>query len=70
MGVDAQPISKAQAVALTTNFTEDEVRKVVWGLNANGCLRLDSFSMYFYKEFWQLLKNDVMDVITEFAMAN
>jgi hypothetical protein len=69
-GENVQSITEAQVGELTNGFSEDEVRRAVWSLNAEGCLGPDGFPVFFFKEFWSLVGVNVMQMMEEFGRKN
>lgn len=51
---------------LTLPFTVEEVKKVVFELKQNKAPGPDGFLGEFYKRFWHIVKNDLMDLVNDF----
>jgi hypothetical protein len=55
---------------LVEEFTEDEVRKAVFQLEHNKVSGPYGFLVVFYQVFWDLIKNNLMALFTEFHKGN
>lgn len=51
---------------LQKDFSEEEIREAIFGCYANGAPRPDGLSFLFYQTFWDLIKNDFMDLVRDF----
>lgn len=47
-------------------FTELELQKAIFGSDASGAPGPDGFSFLFYQHFWELVKGDLMVVLSHF----
>lgn len=59
-------ITKEDNVFLTTTSTLDEIRSVVNSLNSQKALSLDSCNGQFYKSCWEIISQDVVDMVQSF----
>lgn len=48
------------------NFTVEEIKESVWQCERSKSSGLDGFNVYFIKQFWDILKTDVVAFIQEF----
>lgn len=49
-------------VMLEASFSLDEVKNAVWSCGNDKAPGLDGFTFKFLKEFWNLLKDDILDI--------
>lgn len=47
-------------------FDEEEIKKVVWSIEDEKAPGPDKFSMAFFKQCWEVVKNDLMDTLNNF----
>lgn len=59
-------VTEADKVKLIEPFTLEEVRKVVFDIKQNRAPGPDGFPGEFYMHFWDLIKNDLVDMINDF----
>lgn len=48
------------------SFSMEEIRKVVFSLEGGDAVDLDGFIMAFFQENWELIKEDIDEVLSEF----
>ena len=65
-GLHFRSLSHAEGGALVKPFFLDEVKAAVWDCDNFKCSGPDDISFGFIKEFWGILKDDVMRFIVEF----
>ena len=65
-GVCWQPISSEHASELFRPFEEAEIKAGVFGCARGKLPGPDNFSVAFYLDFWEILKDDLSRVFTEF----
>ncbi|KAJ9680549.1 hypothetical protein PVL29_019768 [Vitis rotundifolia] len=65
-GVDWVPIQEESAVWLDRPFSEEEVRMAVFHLNKEKAPGPDGFTIAVYQECWDVIKEDLMRVFSEF----
>lgn len=53
-------------MSLISSFTEDEVREAVWSCDSSKSPGPDGFNFAFVKEFWEILKPNIMRFMQEF----
>ncbi|GJZ07388.1 RNA-directed DNA polymerase, eukaryota [Tanacetum coccineum] len=53
-------------VDLEKNVTKDELKRVVWDCGLDKSPRTDGFTFGFYRRYWSLLENDVMEGVSYF----
>nr|GFC08915.1 RNA-directed DNA polymerase, eukaryota [Tanacetum cinerariifolium] len=56
-------LSYEQAQDLERVFLKDEIQQVVWDCSLDKSPGLDGFTFGFYRKFWSLLEDDVVDVV-------
>lgn len=59
-------LSRVDMEQLEDSFSEEEVWKAIQSRDGDKALKPDGFNMKFFKEFWNLIKEDVMKVFVEF----
>ncbi|KAG6487840.1 hypothetical protein ZIOFF_056576 [Zingiber officinale] len=59
-------IDTDENIALSNNPTIKEVKQVVWEMHEDGVAGLDGFSVAFYKECWETIKEDVLEAVLDF----
>jgi hypothetical protein len=67
---DFTHIDEAEVEHVVEPITIQDVENAMAGLNSEGSLEPDGFQVLFYKEFWPIMKRDVMEVIKEFQEGN
>jgi hypothetical protein len=65
-GLSFRKIFCSKAGTLIKPFSLEEVRRVVWDCDSYNSPGLDGITFGFIKEFWELLKDDIMRFILEF----
>jgi len=65
-GMQFQSLSCRQGVGLIKPFSLDEVMAAVWDCDSFKCLGPDGIIFGFIKDFWGMLKDDVMRFLVEF----
>jgi hypothetical protein len=63
---DIPQVTEEENHILVEEFSEDEVRKVVFQMAHNKAPRPDGFLVEFYQVFWDLIKVDLMALFREF----
>ena len=53
---DSECVSPEEVQSLTVPFTEEEIKYVVFSMEADHAPGPDGLSMRFYQEFWDLVK--------------
>jgi len=66
VGLHFRSLSHAKGGGLVKSFSLDEVKAAMWDCGNFKCLGPDGISFGFIKEFWDILKDDVMRFIVEF----
>lgn len=64
------PINTRHHKRLCAKFKEDEVKKTIDSLGNGKSPGPNGFTISFYKQNWQLIKNDVMEVFHDFYRNN
>lgn len=47
-------------------ISEEEIKKVIWSFNNNKSPRPDDFSMAFFKDCWEIVKEDILKIVEDF----
>ena len=63
---DIPQVTQEENDVLVAEFTETEVREVVFQLEHNKAPGPDGFPVEFYQVFWSLIKNDLMALFSDF----
>jgi len=61
-----QLINLEDNVVLISDFTEEEIIKVIWSMEPDKVPGPDSFTIHFYKVCWNIIKNDLQKLIKGF----
>jgi hypothetical protein len=64
--LDFEVLNEDEASALEAPFLEREVKDVVFGMDGNKAPSPDGFSMAFFQACWEVLKEDIMAVFSDF----
>ena len=67
-GLHFRSMSHDEGAELVKPFSLEEVKAAVWDCDNYKCLGPDDISFGFIKEFWDMLKDDVMLFLVEFHM--
>jgi hypothetical protein len=59
-------LSTGEASSLEAPFLEREVKDVIFGMDENKAPGLDDFSLAFFQACWDVLKEDIMAVFSDF----
>lgn len=51
---------------LVAPFLEEEIKETIWSCDSSKSSGPDGFNFHFIKEFWDVLKKDIMAFIQEF----
>jgi len=65
-GLNFRKLSAREGTVLTRPFSVEEVKAAVWECENYKCPGPDGVSFGFIKDFWDMLKEDVMRFLTEF----
>lgn len=68
--VQFRRISANSRVWLERPFEEEEVKRVVWSIEDVKALGSNGFTMAFFKQCWDIIKNDLMDTMANFHDQN
>lgn len=66
VGLVPSPISDGAAEAMMGDFTDDEIRGVVFGLKANKAPGQDGFNALFFQRAWPIIGEHVILAVKEF----
>jgi hypothetical protein len=64
--LDFDSLSASEASSLEVPLLEREVKEVIFGMDGNKAPRLDEFSLAFFQACWDVLKEDIMAVFSNF----
>ena len=64
--LDVPQVFQEENDVLTSEFTKSEVRDAVFQMEHNKATGPDGFPVEFYQVFWNLIKDDVMALFTDF----
>ncbi|KAL0552328.1 hypothetical protein IC582_011437 [Cucumis melo] len=64
--LDWNPIEHSEGLNLCAPFLEDEIKGVVNSLDGKKTPGPDGFPISFFKSYWYLLKEDIMDIFKDF----
>jgi hypothetical protein len=64
--LEFESLSEGEAASLEAPFLENEVKEVIYGMNGNKAPGPDGFSIAFFQACWEVLKNDIMAVFSDF----
>jgi hypothetical protein len=64
--LDFDSLSAGEASSLEVPFLEREVKEVIFGMDENKAPGLDEFSLAFFQACWDVLKDDIMAVFSNF----
>lgn len=59
-------ITQEQGAELIDEFSEEEIRHAVWECESSKSPGPDGFNFFFIKEFWEVIKKDIIAYIQEF----
>ena len=65
-GICFQSISQQHNDMLVDHFQEEEVKQAIWDCGSDKSPGLDGMNFKFTKQFWQLIKSDVLRFLDEF----
>nr|KYP72703.1 Transposon TX1 uncharacterized [Cajanus cajan] len=65
-GVCFQQLNQEQRQKLSRRFDEDEIRAAVWDCDSDKCPGPDGINFKFIKDFWEVLKNDIVPFVQQF----
>jgi len=63
---DIPQVSQLENEYLTDTFSQEEVRAAIFQMEHNKAPRPDGFPPEFYQVFWNLIKDDLMALFTDF----
>ena len=69
-GSRAAMVSSKQQEVLVRPFTEQEVLMAINGLNNEGAPGPDGFPVFFFREFWDLMKAEIFGTLDELCTIN
>ncbi|GKV46006.1 hypothetical protein SLEP1_g53030 [Rubroshorea leprosula] len=65
-GIHFNKISQVESCMLSVKFTEEEIYKAVWDCDSSKTLGPDGFNFKFFKEMWEVIKQDIIGFADEF----
>jgi hypothetical protein len=63
---DSENVSSDMNSFLIVPFTMEEVKLVVFGMGSDKAPGSDDFSMIFYQTYWDVVKDDIFSMFTDF----
>jgi hypothetical protein len=60
-----EKVSESDNNMLDAPFTEEEIKTAVFSSYSDGTLGLDGLSFMFYKKFWVLVKQDILELFLD-----
>jgi hypothetical protein len=64
--LEFESLSEGEAASLEAPFLEKEVKDVIFGMDGNKAPGPDGFSLAFFQACWEVLKNDIMAIFSDF----
>jgi hypothetical protein len=61
-----EKITEEENIQLVQPFTEEEIKKVIKSMKRNTAPRPDHMPVEFYQSCWEIIKEDIMDMIQDF----
>lgn len=61
-----EKITEEENIQLVQPFTEEEIKKVIKSMKRNTAPRPDHKPVEFYQSCWEIIKEDIMDMIQDF----
>jgi len=65
---DYNRLNELDNTLLTRPFTEEEVKKVVFSMHPDSAPGPDGFSIAFYRGCWEIIKQDLMNMVNDFYL--
>ncbi|KAL8493435.1 hypothetical protein ACS0TY_024589 [Phlomoides rotata] len=65
-GIFNRTISPADKVRLEAPFSEDDIKQAIWDCESDARPGPDGFTFGFFKKFWNVMKNDWLELLSEF----
>jgi hypothetical protein len=64
--VDIPQVSQLENEALIQEFTGKEIKEAIFQMEHNKAPGPDGFSAEFYQVFWDVIKDDILDIFRDF----
>jgi hypothetical protein len=64
--LEFESLSEGETASLEAPFLEKEVKDAIFGMDGNKAPSPDGFSLAFFQACWEVLKNDIMAVFSDF----
>lgn len=64
--MDEEKLTEEDNLILTSEFTEEEVKKALFSMESNRAPGPDNIPVEFYKHCWEFVKNDIMHLFKAF----
>jgi hypothetical protein len=63
---DIEQVSQEENDLLVRPFTMEEIRETIFQMEHNKAPESDGFQAEFYQAYWEIIKNDLMDLFRKF----
>jgi hypothetical protein len=63
---DIEQVSQEENDLLVRPFTMEEIRETIFQMEHNKAPEPDGFQAEFYQAYWEIIKNDLMDLFRKF----
>jgi hypothetical protein len=63
---DADKLTRVESEMLEEPFNEEDVKRAIFESYSEGAPRPDGLSFIFYQTFWDIIKQDLMDMLDDF----
>lgn len=63
---ECDKVTPMQQVQLYEPFNGEDVKRALFDIDDDKAPRPDGFTSYFFKKSWQLIGNDIMEVMLDF----
>ncbi|CAK8533028.1 unnamed protein product [Lathyrus sativus] len=65
-GIHFSSLTEADSLDLEKDFSKEEIKGVIWDCDGDKNPSLDGFNLTFIKNYWDILGEEIIDVIQEF----
>ena len=67
---EGRQIDASSTQTLIQEVSEEEIKEALFGMNDNKALGVDGFNVYFFKNAWDIIKQNFINAIKEFFNSN